>query len=68
MWSMLSADIDTEAFACELLEEMIKLWLTIRGFSIMSTWVEQYKASSETTTQKTKGLRKSLAQGSAQRD
>ena len=59
MWSLLSADI---------LEEMIKLWVTIRGFSTVSEWVEQYKASSKTTTQKSKGLRKTLAQSSAQID
>ena len=68
MWSLLSADIDSEAFACELLAEMIKLWVTIRGFSTVSEWVEQYKASSKTTTQKSKGLRKTLAQSSAQID
>ena len=62
MWSMLSADIDTEAFACELLEEMIKLWLTIRGFSTVSAWVEQYKASSEQLLKN----QKDIAQGSAQ--
>ena len=28
-WSMLSAGIDNEDYTCELLEEMIKLWVNI---------------------------------------
>ena len=67
-WCMLSVDIDSEDYACELLEEMIKLWVTIRGFSTVSAWLEQYKASSKATTQKSKGLRKTLAQSAAQTD
>ena len=68
MWSMLSADIDNEAIAGELLKEIANLWVTIRGFSIVSAWVEQYKASMKTNTQKSRGLRKTLAQSTVQTD
>ena len=33
-WSLLSIDIDREDNAALLLKEIVKLWLTIRGFSI----------------------------------
>ena len=35
-WSMLSADIDSEVYACELLEEMKKLLVSMQGFSTAS--------------------------------
>ena len=35
MWSLLSADIDSEVFACELLEEMIKLCMVSVGCHIL---------------------------------
>ena len=33
-WSMLSIDIEEEEHSLELLQHIIQLWLTIRGFSI----------------------------------
>ena len=61
MWSMLSVDID-DSFSYELLDDIIKLWVTIRGFSTVSAWMEEYKQTTKTNTQKYKGLRKTLSQ------
>ena len=45
-----------------LLEEVVKMWVTMRGFSyaIVSAWVEKVKAASVKSLQKSKGLRKKL--------
>ena len=61
IWSMLSVDID-DSFSSELLKDIIKLWVTIRGFSTVLAWMEEYKQSTKTNTQKSKGLRKTLSQ------
>ena len=53
-WSLLSCDWEDES------ETLLDLFLTIRGFSYASTWVEKYKTASAKTLQKSKGLRKSL--------
>ena len=66
-WSILSAVIDDEADACQLLQEIVELWVTIRGFSTTSSWLEQYKRAKQKTTRKAKGLRKGLAQKSTQK-
>lgn len=62
LWSMLSADMDGDAIACEPLEEIVKLWVTVRSFSTVSAWVEQYKEKAKTNARKSKALRKTLAQ------
>lgn len=60
-WVLLSCDITNEEDAISLLKEIIGLWLTIRGFSIAGTWLEQYKYKNKAAgTSKTKGLRKTL--------
>ena len=41
-WTVLSVDIDGEEQAVKLLKEIVGLWVTIRGFSITGTWMEQY--------------------------
>ena len=58
-WTMLSVDIINESHATQLLEEIIGLWITIRGFSIADGWLEQYKQVNKTVS-KTKLLRKAL--------
>ena len=58
-WTMLSVDIDGEEQAVKLLREIIGLWVTIRGFSIAGTWMEQYLHATKGTS-KSKGLRKEL--------
>ena len=41
-WSVLAIDLSAED-STELLSEVVKLWLTVRGHSISGTWLEQYK-------------------------
>ena len=43
MWAFLSQDKDSEEDSVELLKDIVKLWTTIRGFSIASTWIETAK-------------------------
>ena len=57
---MQSVDIDNDEHGAELLHHIIKLWVTIRGFSIATSWLEDYKRVMNTTTQKSAGLRKGL--------
>ena len=42
-WSMNLVDIAEESHSTELLSSVISLWVTIRGFFIASTWMEEYK-------------------------
>ena len=44
-WSMLSIDIHSPEDADELLKAVIKLWVTIRGYSLTAAWFEEYKKS-----------------------
>ena len=44
-WTLVSADIHTSDDAYELLQTVIKLWVTIRGYSLTATWMEQCKQS-----------------------
>ena len=64
-WSMSSIDIAEESHSAELLSNVISLWVTIRGFSIASTWMEQYKQATKTTKAK-HSLRKGLRELSKQ--
>ena len=66
-WSMSSIDIAEESHSAELLSNVISLWVTIRGFSIASTWMEQYKQATKTTKAK-HSLRKGLRELSKQDD
>jgi hypothetical protein len=36
------------------------MWITVRGFSYASAWVEKMKVAQQKTTQKSKGLRKTI--------
>jgi len=58
-WSIISAKWDQESKAV-LLRMTVDLWVTIRGFSLTSAWVERYKSMNKTGIQKSKGLRKKL--------
>ena len=42
-WTLISQCIDSEDDAIWLLNEIVKLYVTIRGFSIAATWMEVYK-------------------------
>lgn len=68
LWVLLSCDITEEEDAVCLLKEIIGLWLTIRGYSIAGSWVEEYKKKVATTTRKIKGLRKGLKQSEEKPD
>lgn len=59
-WALVSQDIDDEDSSFELLCEIANLWVTIRGFSLASTWLEEYKRATKSTVAKSKGLRKEL--------
>ena len=61
-WTILPQCIDTEHDAVELLESIVTLWVTIRGYAITSTWMEIYKAATKKNIVKSHGLRKGLNQ------
>ena len=50
-WSLNSPDVD-ESESSKLLKDIITLWVTIRGFSITSAWMEAYKCATKTTKEK----------------
>ena len=58
-WSILSCDWEVDESQA-LLELVVDLFLTIRGFSYASAWMEKYKAATAKTLQKSKGFRKTL--------
>lgn len=58
-WAIISANWDREE-AQTLLPLIIQLWVTIRGFSYASAWMEKHKQTTKKSTQKTKGVRKQL--------
>lgn len=60
-WAILSSDLEDESDSSHLLHEIVSLWVTIRGFSLASAWLEKYKIAKDTCTKKKKGLRKSIA-------
>ena len=39
-WSLVTSDLEDSNF---LLQEIVKLWVTVRGFSYASRLVEEYK-------------------------
>ena len=58
-WAMLSVNID-DMHNSELLNAIVDLWVTIRGFTLTSSWLENYKRASGIKTKAKKGLRKAL--------
>ena len=60
-WTLISQDLDSYEEAQELLYEIVRLWVTIRGFSIATMWMETYKQATKQTKQKSTGLRKHLS-------
>ena len=59
-WNIISASWDEEC-SSSLLQMIIKLWITIRGYSLSSAWIEKHKAANKKTVQKSKSLRKEIA-------
>ena len=60
-WHTLTIDISDAKDVDELLNRVADSWVTIRGFAITSSWLEQYKLTSHKSTSKGKSLRKELA-------
>ena len=58
-WSIVGGDWEQEE-SKQLLKLVADLYITMRGFSFASAWVENYKSSTKTTLQKSKALRKKL--------
>ena len=50
-WSMIAVDLD-ENVGQKLLEEIVQLWLMIRGFSTAGAFIEQYKQATKKCTKK----------------
>ena len=42
-WALVSQDIDNPQDVEVLLTEIVKLWVTVRGFSLAAAWMEEYK-------------------------
>ena len=57
-WSMLSSSWDEES-SKTVFQTVVDLWLTVRGYSYSSTWVDK-KVAEKKSTQKSKGIRKQL--------
>ena len=64
-WLIVSADfeIDDREVHTILLEKIVELYVTVRGFSLASGWLEQYKQCTKQSTQRTKSLRRELHDG-----
>ena len=58
-WAIISVNWDAGE-ATELLRLITEHYITIRGFSFTSAFMERYKQTKKKTTQKSKGLRKTL--------
>ncbi len=58
-WTIVAAEWEEEAEKT-LLKQICDLWITIRGFSFATSWLEMYKQTQKKTVQKSKGVRKQL--------
>lgn len=59
LWGIATDLADTKQ-SLALLQEVVQLWYTIRGFSITSQLLKQYKKATKSTIKGKKGLRKEL--------
>ena len=64
-WSSLAEEIGSQEQMSLLLQDVVTLWVTMRGFSMCSSWLEEYKAAKDRKTAKSTRLRKSLKLGKA---
>ena len=62
-WHMLALYIIKDEDVTELLHAIVDLWITMRGFALMSSWLEQYKLANKKNVKKSKSLRKGLQDG-----
>lgn len=59
-WSDINVDEGEEDDSNAVLDMIIKLWITIRGYAYSSAWVELHKQACQRGTQKSKPFRKTL--------
>ncbi|KAL5488963.1 hypothetical protein EMCRGX_G017995 [Ephydatia muelleri] len=60
-WSIVAAPWESgDEMEMKLLGMVLDMWLTIRGFSYTSDWMEKLKVQEKKTKQKSKGIRKTL--------
>lgn len=59
-WRSVGADIVDEEDGFNLLCRMVDMWLSIRGSSIASKWLEDYKLAKGKNVKRAKSLRKEL--------
>ena len=57
---MLICDLHDEAKSLQLLQDVIEVWFTIRGFCVAGKLFEDYKKATKTNVRGKKGLRKEL--------
>ena len=60
LWEIAVATELNDMYSAELLQEVVNLWFTIRGFSVVGQLLEQYKKATKSTIKGKKGLRKEL--------
>ena len=58
-WCILTAETDDKD-AEVVLDMLTNLWITIRGFSFASSWLEMYKLQKKKSLQCSKALRKEI--------
>ncbi len=58
-WNVVSEDME-DGIQTMLVEKVVDLLITIRGFSFAGSYMELYKQKEKTNLQKTKGLRKKV--------
>ena len=64
-WHMLALYIIKDEDVAELLHAIVDLWITMRGFALTSSWLEQYKLANKKNVKKSKSLREGLQDGSS---
>ena len=58
-WSLITVALTQEEMD-QLLNDIINIWINLRGFALASLFVEQYKETVQKNTIKSKGLRRQL--------
>jgi hypothetical protein len=58
-WKMVSAEWEPQESQI-IFNMVVELWVTMRGFSFASAWMEKWKAEKSKTVQKSQALRKNL--------
>ncbi len=67
-WFVVASDISDDSDSNELLSRIVSLWLTIRGFAISKSWMEDYKVKQATTVKAKKSLWKEASSTTSKDD